>query len=95
MNPRNNILTGAGNGETSKEVTIQSVDVLVSYGGTFDGGTITLEMLEQGNWEAVTEGTFTTPGQKLLQLAQGVELRATTSGGGGSMAVNLSTLPRY
>ncbi len=95
MSKRINILTGAANAVTTPSHTVTTVDVLVSYGGVFDGGTITLNMLEQGEWEPIIDGAFTGAGQKLLQLAQGVELQAVTSGGGGSMAVNLSIAPRY
>ncbi len=95
MSARTKMLTNAVNAHTSATYKVQSVDVLISYGGVFDGGSVTLNMLEQGNWEPITDGVFTSPGQKLLQIAQGIEIQAVTSGGGGSMAVNLSMLPRY
>lgn len=89
------ILSGAANAVTTSGYQIVSADVLVSFGGTFGGASITLEMLEQGAWEPVTEGVFTAAGQKLLHLAQGAEVRAKTSGGGGTTSVNLSIIPRY
>jgi hypothetical protein len=89
------ILSGAANGATTTGYQIVSADVLVSFGGTFGGATITLEMLEQGSWEPVTEGVFTASGQKLLHLAQGAEIRALTTGGSGTTALNLSIMPRY
>lgn len=95
MSKRINVLTNAANSITTTDHMLTTTDVLVSYGGNFDGGTVTLNILEQGNWEPITDGAFTSAGQKLLQLAQGVEIQAVTSGGGGSMSVNLSIAPRY
>lgn len=94
MSRRINLLTAAANTTTTQR-TLQTVDVLVSYGGTFDGATVSLQILEQGNWEVVTDGVFTAPGQRLLQLAQGIEVRAVVTGAGGSTSVNLSISPRY
>jgi hypothetical protein len=95
MSRRVNILKGTATAATSGNFKMSTVDVLMSYGGVFDGGSITLNMYEQGNWEPVTDGTFTAAGQKLLQLAQGIEIQAVTSNGGESMEVNLSASPRY
>jgi hypothetical protein len=89
------LMTGAGNNATTGYHSVVSADVLVSFGGTFGGVAITLEMLEQGNWEPVTEGVFSQSGQKLLHLALGAQIRAVTSGGDGTTSVNLSIYPRY
>jgi hypothetical protein len=95
MSRRMNLLTKAVNTTTSSTIKLQTVDVLVSYGGVFSGATVSLELLEQGEWETVTDGVFTSPGQRLLQLAQGIEVRAVVAGGDGSTDVNLSVSPRY
>ena len=89
------LLTGSGNNVTTGPHPLASADVLVSFGGTFGGVAISLEMLEQGNWEPVTDGIFSQSGQKLLHLALGAKLRAVTSGGDGTTSVNLSLYPRY
>ncbi len=95
MGATKKLLTNTANNVTTGPYPLVSADVLVSFGGTFGGAAITLEMLEQGNWEPVTEGLFSASGQKLLHLALGAKVRAVTSGGDGTTSLNLSIYPRY
>jgi hypothetical protein len=95
MKSRINLLTQASGNITTKERELLATDVLVSYGGNFDGATITLQILEQGSWEPVTDGIFTAPGQKLLQLAYGIEIRAVITSAGANTSLNLSISPRH
>lgn len=89
------LLTNAPADSTSKPHKMVTGEALLSWGGTFAGETVTLETNEQGNWEPVTNGVFTSAGQRVLRLAQDIEVRAVVSNGGGTPSINVSLTPRF
>lgn len=84
------ILDGAANSVTSSDYVSRKNDLHLIVAGTFDSGTVTLQVKDiEGTYHDVTDGAFTSAAQKILRGRRGATYRAVTSGGGGSMAVDL------
>lgn len=73
-------------------VTVRPFGIVpVTYSGTFDSGTITLESSSDNGTTWVTiEDTAKTEASSFLIEPRGLLVRAVTSGGGGSMSVTVS-----
>lgn len=89
------VLDGAANGVTSSEYKSLKNDLHMILGGTFDSGTVTLQVKDiDGTWHDVTDGAWTSATQKIVRGRRGAIYRATTSGGGGSMSIDLWMIER-
>ena len=95
MSTKISILKGAGKDVTTDPIETRSDNGLLSWGGTFSGETITLQVWEQTGWEPVTGAVFSAAGQQLLKLAKGKRIRAVTSNGAGTPSLNMSLESRF
>lgn len=95
MSNTKTILKEAGKNVTTNAIRLDTDNGLLSWGGTFSGETISIQVREQSGWEPVIDGVFSAAGQKILRLARGREIRAVTSNGAGTPSLNMSLSARF
>lgn len=92
-------LTNAGAGITGRVITTATSKHYVHVSATTWGGEsvkLQIKNANSGTWHDIADGTFTANGDKVLQVGNGQDIRAVTTGSGGTMAgVNVFFVPHY